>query len=123
MNITQEFGNASYVIRGYTSDAVTINETSFTRSLIVTPQSLHTDWEPQSLEDLKELHLEQVAALRPDLVLLGTGKRLQFPDTAVQKFFLQRNIGIEFMDTAAACRTYNILMAEGRNIACVLLMG
>jgi uncharacterized protein len=123
MNITQEFGNASYVIRGYQSSAVIVNETSFTRSLIVMPQSLHTDWEPQSLEDLKESHLEQVAALGPDLVLLGTGKRLQFPDRAVQKFFLQRNIGIEFMDTAAACRTYNILMAEGRNIACVLLLG
>ncbi len=123
MNITQEFGNASYVIRGYQSNAVIVNETSFTRSLIVMPQSLHTDWEPQSLEDLKESHLEQVAALGPDLVLLGTGKRLQFPDRAVQIFFLQRNIGIEFMDTAAACRTYNILMAEGRNIACVLLLG
>jgi uncharacterized protein len=123
MNITQEFGNASYVIRGYLSNAVIVNGTSFTRSLIVMPQSLHADWEPQGLEDLKESHLEQVAALGPDLVLLGTGKRLQFPDRAVQIFFLQRNIGIEFMDTAAACRTYNILMAEGRNIACALLLG
>ncbi|MEN8133080.1 MAG: MTH938/NDUFAF3 family protein, partial [Pseudomonadota bacterium] len=69
-------------------------------------------------------HLEIIVAspAAPELVILGTGPRFQFPAAHIQKFFLQRDIGFEPMDTPAACRTYNILMAEGRNVACALLI-
>lgn len=122
MNITQEFGNASYIIQAYKQDTVIVNQTAYSRSLIITPEFLNAEWAPQGIEELTEQHLEELVTLRPDVVLMGTGQRLLFPDQHVQVFFLQREIGIEFMDTAAACRTYNILMAEGRNVACALLI-
>ena len=122
MNITQEYGTANYIIRAYEHGAVIVNKTAYTRSLIITPEFLNTEWAPQNLEQLTDLHLEELVSLHPDVVLLGTGRQSQFPGRHVQAYFLQREIGIEFMDTAAACRTYNILMAEGRNVVCALLM-
>ena len=122
MNITQEFGDASYVIRGYQAGAVIVNETTYKHSLLVMPEHLNSDWEPQLLEDIAEKHLQQIVELGPEVVILGTGSHFQFPGGDVQRYFLQRGIGIEVMDTAAACRTYNILMSEGRNVACALLL-
>jgi uncharacterized protein len=122
MNITQEFGDARYVIQGYEPGAVQVNETRYTGSLVVTPEQLRTDWEPERVEDLCENHLRRIADLHPEVVILGTGTRFRFPAPEVQAFFLRQGIGIEAMDTAAACRTYNVLMAEGRNVACALLM-
>ena len=122
MNITQEFCHASYIIQAYEKGTVIVNDRAYTRSLIIAPEFLNTQWAPQCLEDITEYHLEELTKLRPDVVLLGTGQHLLFPRRPVQAFFLRREIGIEFMDTAAACRTYNILMAEGRNVACALLM-
>jgi uncharacterized protein len=122
MNITQEFGDARYVIRGYEPGAVQVNETRYTGSLVVMPEQLRTDWEPERVEDLSEHHLRLIADLHPEVVILGTGTRFRFPAPEVQAFFLRQGIGIEAMDTAAACRTYNVLMAEGRNVACALLL-
>jgi uncharacterized protein len=122
MHISQEIGDANYIIRAYDKGTVVVNETTFTRSLIIMPESLHTDWEPQSLAELCEVHLETITTLQPELVILGTGPKFVIPAATVQTYFLKRDIGIEFMDTGAACRTYNVLMAEGRNVACALLI-
>jgi uncharacterized protein len=122
MHISQEFGNASYIIRAYDQGTVIVNDTTFTRSLIIMPESLHADWEPQTLAGLYEVHLETITNLEPELVILGTGPKFVIPAAAIQAFFLKRGIGFEFMDTGAACRTYNVLMAEGRNVACALLI-
>lgn len=124
MQITQNFGNAGNIIRAYDQGVVVINDVTFTSSLIILPDSLHEQWKPQNLEELTESHLEIIVAppAAPELVILGTGPRFRFPAAYVQKFFLQRGIGFESMDTPAACRTYNILMAEGRNVACALLI-
>lgn len=122
MDITQEFGGGRYLIRGYEAGRIRINEEIYTRSLIVTPQHLVPEWPPRSLEELREAHLESIIALKPEVVLLGTGPRLQFPAPSVMGFFRQRAIGVEAMDTAAACRTYNVLMSEGRSVAAALLV-
>lgn len=122
MQISQEFGDASYVIKGYDEGKVVVNNTEFKHSLIIMPESLYTDWEPQSLDELNKAHLEFISELRPEIVIIGTGARQRFPNVQMQAFFMRQGIGIEFMNTAAACRTYNILMSEARNVACAVFM-
>ena len=110
------------LIRGCLEDRITIGETSYDNSLILSPKRLITDWQPQRLEDLSALDFELMQELAPEVVLLGTGRRLRFPDGVVTLPLMRRSIGVEVMDTAAACRTYNILASEGRNVvACLIL--
>ncbi len=91
-------------------------------SFILTARQLITDWQVDQLGDLSVTHLEEILALEPELVLLGTGANLRFPSAELMAPLHQASIGIEVMDTAAACRTFNILVGEGRHVAAALLM-
>ncbi len=140
MQIHHDYNTAAYTIRSYREGGVVIatplppearhpeagpadmDLTTIEASVVVTPQRLLTGWPPQRLDDLSAAHLEQLLELEPELILLGTGRRLRFPPAAVTAPLLQRGIGVEVMDTAAACRTYNFLMADGRRVAAALLM-
>lgn len=123
MQISEDYGDARYVIRAYEPGSIQINETRYTTSLLLTPRQLQTECLPLDLESLTESHLQAIAALRPEIVILGTGPRFRYAEPRVRAFFAREGIGLEVMDTGAACRTYNILMAEGRNVACALLLG
>ena len=92
------------------------------RSLILTPQQLIEDWAPQQIAELTADHWQAVLGLQPEVILLGTGKRLTFPPMAILSPCHQAGIGIEVMDTSAACRTFNILASEGRNVVAALMM-
>lgn len=92
------------------------------QSVIITPRSLIRDWPPQRLEDIEEHHFETLIELQPEIVLLGSGGTLRWPEPHLTAALQSRRIGVEVMDTAAACRTYNILMADERNVAAALLM-
>ncbi len=122
MQITQDFGQASYIISAYEPGRITVNQSVHTRSLVVMPERLIDDWVPQDFDALCPEHFEPLIALRPDILILGTGARQRFPDTTIQRMFSSEGIGLEIMDTAAACRTYDILMSEGRSVAAALLM-
>ncbi len=122
MKFTLHTGDATYRIRAYAEGEIVINDETHRRSLIVTPERLIQDWPPQSLAALTDDHLETVLALEPEVVLLGTGKTLQFPENRLLDRFFQKGLGIEIMDTAAACRTYNVLMSEGRIVAAAMLI-
>jgi uncharacterized protein len=111
-----------YFIKGYGPGWINVNERDIRRSVIVTPERLVTDWPPQAFADLEESHFEAVAQLTPEIVVLGTGSRQQFPSPRLIRSLLAKGIGVEVMDTAAACRTYNIIMLEGRRVAAALLM-
>jgi uncharacterized protein len=93
------------------------------RSLIIMPERLVTDWPPRSPEDLEAAHFEELAA-HPGLevVLFGSGARLHRPGPRILAPLTDRGIGVEVMDTGSACRTYNFLMADRRNVAAALLM-
>jgi uncharacterized protein len=91
-------------------------------SLILTGSQVITSWEPNVLSELTATHMDVVLSLDPELVLLGTGARQQFPPMEVLNRFHRAQIGVEVMDTAAACRTFNILVAEGRYVAAALMM-
>ncbi len=90
-------------------------------SFVLSPRHLLRDWPPIDIDSLQAQHLEAIIELQPELVLLGTGPQLTFPDQKILMGLHQQRIGVEVMDTAAACRTYNILMAEGRFVVAGLI--
>ena len=111
-----------YAITSYGLDWVRVNQQEFRRSVIVTPERLVSDWSPQTFGDLVESHFAVIAGLEPEIVLLGTGVHQRFPRPSLLRPLLERSVGVEVMDTAAACRTYNIVMLEGRRVAAALLL-
>jgi uncharacterized protein len=122
MKMIQEFGGAAHLITAYGPGMVRINETRHTTSLIVTPDQVDTDWAPERFEDLDLDCFLSLLENPPEIVLLGTGASLRLPPREIVTAFRSRGIGLEVMDTGAACRTYNIIMAEGRTVAAALLM-
>lgn len=91
-------------------------------AFILTARQVRTNWQPATSAELLDTHLDTVLELEPELILLGTGATLQFPAMDVIAPVHQAGVGIEVMDTAAACRTFNILVGEGRNVAAAVLM-
>ncbi len=91
-------------------------------SVILTSATLHASWSPMHFGELEDAHFTALHELDVDVVLFGTGERLQFPKPGIVAGFYSRGIGFETMDTAAACRTFNILVAEGRRVAAALLI-
>lgn len=110
------------VIKSYQPGQVQIRENHFTRSLIVLPDQLLTEWEPGTPGALRPVHLQPILDLCPEVVLVGTGETQVFPDPAVFAILMDTGIGFEIMDNAAACRTYNILVAEDRRAALALIL-
>jgi uncharacterized protein len=115
------------LITAYTDDYITINQQHYSNSLIVMPDSLITDWASSSnqaltFDNLTATDFEKITALKPEVVLLGTGKTHKFLHPKTSALLIQQGISLECMTTAAACRTYNILMSEGRNVAAALLL-
>lgn len=110
-----------YTIKRYTPENITIQDTDYTQSLIISADTLITDWPPQTLADLTAESFAPIISLQPAILLLGVGERHQFPAPEVLKNLYQHNIGVEVMTTSAACRTFNVLVAEGRSVVAVLL--
>ena len=100
---------------------VAVNHERHTGNLIVRPESIITDWTSATAATLAAGDLERLLELRIGIILLGTGSRLRFPPAPWLKPFTQAGIGLEIMDLPAACRTYNILASEGRQVATALL--
>lgn len=122
MQFTLENDRSVYLVRACESGKVKVNEQEFSHSLILTPERIIPDWPPAVVADLSAAHLQDVLALDPEIILIGTGERLVFPDQKLLARVMQRGVGIECMDTRAACRTYNILVHEGRRVAAALLV-
>lgn len=91
------------------------------RSVVVLPSQLQ-EWPPDSFFELEQSHFQLLLELEPEVVVVGTGERLQFPAPYLVEPLVRHQVGVEFMDTAAACRTYNILVGEGRRVVAALLM-
>ena len=109
-------------ITAYDAGYVAVNGRRLTRSFLLTPRSLNEDWPATSIEALTSENMATIAALNSPIVLLGTGARQRFPSAALLRPLIERQVGVEIMDTHAACRTYNILMAEGRDVAAALII-
>ena len=109
-------------ITAYGLDYVCVNDKRINRSLVVTPDTVRLDWPPISWADLSGDHLFSLVDLRPEILLLGSGPVQQTPSSNLLATLAQIKIGVEIMTTAAACRTYNILVAEGRVVAAALIV-
>ena len=101
---------------------VAINGKPYERSLVVDATHIDTDWPVAELAALEAEHMAALVAARPEVVLLGTGSRLQFPRPEVLRPLVDAGIGYEVMDTRAACRTYAVLIAEGRRVLAALIV-
>jgi uncharacterized protein len=102
--------------------AVWVNGVRWDRSLLVPWRGEVRPWPLDELAALAATHFEQVLALAPELVIFGSGERLQFVSPALYRSLIEARIGVETMDTAAACRTYNVLASEGRSVVAALLV-
>ena len=110
------------VFTGYGTGYVSVNGARRESSVVVLPERMIDPWDAQGFDALGAAHFEFLSGLGVEIVLLGTGPRLRFPATAWQKIVLRSGTGLEVMDTTAACRTYNILAAEGRRVAAAILL-
>ena len=110
-------------VTGYGTGYVSVNGARYEKSLVVLPQRIVADWPPTTFESLESSHLAALVGLGVDIVLLGTGDNLRFPRPEIMRPLVDARIGLEVMDVQAACRTYNILMAEERKVAAALLLG
>lgn len=121
MDLTLERPGDHYFIRSIGDRGIRIGDDYYLRSLIVSARELVTDWAPQGPDELEESHLQEIIALQPEVVLLGTGARQHFLAPRDMYFFYRQGIGIEVMTTDAACRTFNVLVTEGRPVAAALM--
>jgi len=109
-------------ITAFEPGVVRINARPHTASLLLPWRGEVLAWPCGSFEQLRAEHFEQVLALSPELVVFGSGRQLRFTAPAHLRALIDRRIGVETLDTAAACRTYNVLAAEGRAVVAALLL-
>ncbi len=122
MRFSPETSIAGPLIRAYAPGRITLDKEVVTTSVVLTRERILHDWPPARFEDLSAPIIDALADLDPEVVLLGTGATLRFPDPRILAGLYRKGIGFEVMDTAAACRTFNILSGEGRRVVAALLM-
>ena len=103
------------------ADHVMVNNERYDHSIAVLPGEVRSDWEVTGFDALSAAHFDYFLALKPDVLLLGTGARQRFPHPRLYRSLTDAGIGVECMDTPAACRTYNILVAEDRKVVAAIL--
>jgi len=105
----------------YGTDHVMVNGERHDRSVVVLSEEVRDDWDATDFDTLDETHFAYFLALKPDVLLLGTGARQCFPHPRLYRALTDAGIGVECMNTPAACRTYNILVAEDRKVVAAIL--
>ena len=121
MKLHSSRATALNTLTAYGEGWLEINAQRYPHAVLVRPEAPVQAWAPATFEALSAADFEVIAALAPEVVLLGTGARQRFPSPRLIAALSARRIGVEAMDTGAACRTYNILMTEGRAVLAALL--
>lgn len=109
-------------ISGYGAGWIGVGGEKITSSVVIGSRGERLAWNCKHFEDLDASHFEQLAALQPELVIFGSGQQIRFPQGSWIKSLIEHQIGLETMDTQAACRTYNVLAGEGRKVIAALLI-
>lgn len=147
MQINLDYNTGAYSIRSYSEGEIVLNTPSVTslelldrfrddigdkheqikslrirENVIITPKTLETDFLPKSADEMMAEHFEKLVSFEPEIIILGTGAHMRFPSPEKTRLLVERGIGLEVMGTAAACRTYNFLIVDGRKIAAALFM-
>jgi uncharacterized protein len=122
LKLHQDASGALNTVTGYGADYVEINLVRHSGSLLVLPEAPVIPWPVSSFDQLSAEHFAMLVDSAPEVVVFGSGERLRFPHPRLTAALTAKRIGVETMDFKAACRTYNILMAEGRKVAAALLI-
>ena len=122
MDLSFEHPGDYLFVRRIGVDTVTVVDRDFHKSILLTPQQVVEDWNVTDASQLSLADVEKIAALGPELVLLGTGERQVFPPAEVMAGFLRRGIGIEAMTNGSAARTYSLLAGEGRRVLAAFIL-
>ncbi|MEY4482384.1 MAG: hypothetical protein RIQ84_1546 [Pseudomonadota bacterium] len=109
-------------VSAYGPNYIEINAVRHETSILLMPEGPVIHWSCAQFGDLSPDHFQEIANKKPALVIFGSGKKIQFPRPELIAPLIQAKIGIETMDLQAACRTYNVLMAEGRNVLAALII-
>jgi len=110
------------IVTGHGPGWVRVGAIEYRESLVLTPEAIGPGWAPGGFETLAEADFARLLEGRPDVVLLGTGEVIRFPHPRLTRALAAGRVGLEVMDTAAACRTFNILAAEGRRVTAALIV-
>ncbi len=121
MRFNRDTTSALYLPRGYRPGELTINETIYRTAVILSANTLEAAPSVANADLLRDLHAAPLLALDPEVVLLGTGAQHTFPPASFSAQFLSKGIGFEAMGTAAACRTFSVLVSEQRRVVALLL--
>ena len=122
MQLTEHKPGDHHVVRQVGTNSINIDQTDYLESLILGARLLQTDWPVRSYSDLTEQTIKPLIEHRPEVVLLGFGKRQSFPSIDIQREFLKLGIGLECMTLDAAARTFNVLMSENRRAMAGLIL-
>ena len=122
MSLLEQRPEGQFAVRAVGTGSIAIGAEELDRSFLLAPDRLLPGWRPRSLPEINDAAIAAVLALKPAVVLLGTGVRQQLPAPALLAAFLSRGIGLEAMDNAAAARTFNLLAAEGRRVVAAFLL-
>jgi uncharacterized protein len=122
MKLSEDYAAGSNIIHAYSHQAIDINGRAYHRSLVVSNRTLITDWPVASILELDEHHLQVLLATQPEVIIIGTGMKQAFPKPEIWARLLRHGTGIEFMDSGAACRTYNILLSEDRRVTAGIIL-
>jgi uncharacterized protein len=122
MRFTQDSSSAANLVRAYGNGELRVNDDVYRSAIILSASAVHATPDIRDMEDLVRLDPSRILAHDPELVLLGTGARQIFPAASFRAQFLSAGIGVEVMDTGAACRTFNVLVAEQRRVVALLMV-
>ncbi len=122
MLVSEDQNQDKIQLQRYEPGEITVNERLYTQSLIITSTQLIDSWQPQTLAELKAEHFQPILALKPEVLILGTGTEFSIPKASLLATVYAQGIGVESMNTGAACRTYIALAAEDRKVVAALLI-
>lgn len=116
MEFNLEAPQNQFFIRSISEKGICVDKDFYDRPFILSGEQIITEWAVNSIDDINESNLQVIFDLQPEVILIGTGKKQLFLPPATQAHFIRRNFGFEVMTTDAACRTFNVLAAEGRHV-------
>ncbi|RRS05921.1 hypothetical protein EIP75_03425 [Aquabacterium soli] len=122
MKFQPDLPEGTNIIHAVTRTQVSVNGQPHTSSVLVPGHAPLTAWAPATMEELTANHIAEILPFKPELVILGSGPALRFAHPSVLRPLIDAGIGVETMDTPAACRTYNVLMSEGRKVLAALII-
>lgn len=122
MKLQSDPHSGANTITGYGDGYVEINKTPYAHAVVLSSDGAISEWPVQNFESLESKEFSQLIDLKSELIIIGTGKRQRFPKPELLKSLISAKIGFEVMDSQAACRTYNILVGEGRKVVLALIV-